>query len=919
MACCVGLSYYVSSGNISHVLAASYHISTTSSVGQMAEGVPSGDFQSSVATLFKGSCIQCHNATTLSGDLDLQRLLAASDKEAVGKCDLLNTVALKIQSGVMPPRKMPRPPQEQLTSAARWIHGACADQSGNGANSDAKISGAGDQPVSVVPLPPVSGIAAVSGDVFEEVVKPVIQNSCGKCHNPVAMKGELDLKRFLTMTSDQALKERDLWETIARRVEARQMPPEGERELDPHDVASISLWTKTELARLDEGSGRDPGHITTRRLNRDEYNNTVHDLLGVNINASADFPPDPYAYGFDDIGEALSLSPALTEMYMKTAQRIARTAIPTGPELSAVVMKYDAATIGQRNRMHIEIVHNIPVDAEYNVRAGWDQAVPRGTVMTGRLLVDGREVVNETFSFVYTMERAIAVLKFPLSQGPHKIEMVMEVAPNSQQPKPFRGTLPYPTWMEVAGPYDQVPYERTASFQRIFFKGPPRDGSRTTYAREILERLAYHAYRRPPTTLEINRLTSLTNIVRQNGGNFYKQIQIALEGILMSPDFLFRIEKEPAQNRTYRVNDYELASRLSYFLWSSMPDDELLSVAAKKELSNPGVLHSQVRRMLANPKASALAVNFSGQWLQTQNLEFETPDTNTFPDFDVELREAMQTETRMFFSSVMSEDRSILDFLNAKYTFLNERLAKFYGISGVTGPQFRRVSLEGTDRGGILTQASVLTATSYPTRTSPTVRGKWILTNILNTPPPEPPANVPSLASESTVGTILTIRERLNMHRANPVCASCHSGMDPLGFALEHYDAVGAWRQSADGVPVDASGKLPDGTAFTGATELQAVLMKQSGKFVNCLTEKLLTYGLGRGLTSSDRTTVSRIEGKVSESGYKFSSLIYAIIDSPAFQMKRPPGGKSTTQELNVISNNKAMPVHSIGEGAGHE
>jgi len=304
--------------------------------------------------------------------------------------------------------------------------------------------------------------------------------------------------------------------------------------------------------------------------------------------------------------------------------------------------------------------------------------------------------------------------------------------------------------------------------------------------------------------------------------------------------------------------------------------------------------------MLADPRANALAANFAGQWLQTQNLEFETPDAKTFPQYDAELRDAMETETRMFFSYIVSNNRSILDFLNGKYTFLNERLAKFYGVPGVTGPEFRKVSLDGTDRGGILTQASVLTATSYPTRTSPTVRGKWILSNILNTPPPDPPANVPALASDTGESKATSIRERLNLHRANPVCASCHNEMDPLGFALEHYDAIGAWRTTADGLPVDASGKFPDGTEFSGANELEALLMKKSGMFVDCLSEKLLTYGLGRGLTAADTATLRRIQQVVQTNGYRFSSLVDGIVDSPAFQMSRPerPISAQLTKEL---------------------
>jgi hypothetical protein len=482
----------------------------------------------------------------------------------------------------------------------------------------------------------------------------------------------------------------------------------------------------------------------------------------------------------------------------------------------------------------------------------------------------------------------------------------MEVAPDSSQPKPFHGLLPYPTSLEVIGPYKPIPLEQTASYQRIFFKGPAR-GKQD--AREILERLAYRAYRRPVTKAEVDQLVNLTKVVHRHGGGFNEGIQIALEGILMSPNFLFRIERDPAGEASHQVSDYELASRLSYFLWSSMPDDQLLSLAAKGQLHDPEVLHAQTRRMLADAKAGALATNFASEWLGTRNLNFEAPDAKAFPQYDVELRDAMQTETEMFFESIVAEDRNILDFLSGKYTFVNERLAKLYGIPGVQGRDFRRVDLDGTERSGILTQASVLTINSYPTRTSPTIRGKWILTNILNTPPPDPPANVPALATSKEDGKQPSIRARLEMHRANPVCASCHSGMDPLGFALENYDAIGTWRTAVDGLPVDASGLLPDGTKFSGAEQLKTLLMAQSPKFVDCLTEKLLTYALGRGLESSDRPAVKKIELAVEKKGYRFSALVDGIVNSAPFQMRHAQNVRPDNNQRAGTGSHKSSAV----------
>jgi hypothetical protein len=546
----------------------------------------------------------------------------------------------------------------------------------------------------------------------------------------------------------------------------------------------------------------------------------------------------------------------------------------------------------------------------------WEQQVLVGTVMTAHMFLDGREVIKRTFAFTTVQERAVSATKLHVTQGPHKIGALMEVAPDSEQPKPFHGRLPYPTSLEVIGPYKPIPLEQTASYQRIFFKGPPR-GKQDAYTREILERLAYRAYRRPLTKAKVDQLVNLTKVVHRHGGGFNEGIQIALEGILMSPNFLFRIERDPAGEASHQVSDYELASRLSYFLWSSMPDDQLLSLAAKGQLHDPEVLYAQTRRMLADAKAGALATNFASEWLGTRNLNFEAPDAKAFPQYDFELRDAMQTETQMFFESIVAEDRSILDFLSGKYTFVNERLAKLYGIPGVQGRDFRRVDLDGTERSGILIQASVLTITSYPTRTSPTIRGKWILTNILNTPPPDPPANVPALATSKEDGKLTSIRARLEMHRANPVCASCHSGMDPLGFALENYDAIGTWRTAVDGLPVDASGLLPDGTKFSGAEQLKTLLMAQSPKFVDCLTEKLLTYALGRGLESSDRPAVKKIELEVEKKGYRFSALVDGIVNSAPFQMRHAQNVRpDNNQRANIVE--PSIP-HLLPEGVASD
>jgi hypothetical protein len=365
-------------------------------------------------------------------------------------------------------------------------------------------------------------------------------------------------------------------------------------------------------------------------------------------------------------------------------------------------------------------------------------------------------------------------------------------------------------------------------------------------------------------------------------------MRVALEAILMSPNFLFRVERDPAgpSDPAHRVTDLELASRLSYFLWSSMPDDELLNVAEKGRLHTPGVLSAEVRRMLADPKAHALVENFGGEWLQIRNLDVLKPDPVKFPEYDAQLRDDMRTETEMFFQAIVQEDRSVLDFIDGNFTFLNERLARHYGMAGITGNNFRRVELDGTQRGGVLTQASVLTVSSYPTRTSPVIRGKWLLDNILNTPPPPPPPDVPALDEKAT-GTTMSMRQQLEKHRANAVCAGCHARMDPLGFGLENYDAIGRWRTTDGKFPIDASGVLPNGKSFTGAAELKAILKADSETFVRALSEKMLTYALGRGLESYDRPAVEKIVKDVENNGFRFSQLIRSTVDSVPFQMRR--------------------------------
>jgi hypothetical protein len=749
--------------------------------------------------------------------------------------------------------------------------------------------------------------ASPTADVFESGVKPMLRENCVGCHNPVKLKGNLDLERFLSQATGTALKDRAVWDLVLQKLKAGEMPPPGKPAPAPEQITATTQWVEQQYALLDSQAPPNPGRVIAHRLNRYEYNNTVRDLLAVNLHFANDFPPDPYGYGFDNIGDVLTLSPVLTEMYFKAAERAAKAAIPLAPPEQGLTVRYEPEVMGQQKKLHVQVTHDFPADALYSMRFGWEQTLTKGAVIVGHISIDGKEVMNQSMTIDRKKENAFESAEVPVSQGEHLFEASIDL------PADYKGGKPFVTEMEVYGPSHPVPYRQTASYRRIFFKGPPALGAQAEYTREIIARLARRAYRRPVSDADIEPLLSLARLVRGHGGSCEESIQVALQAILMSPNFLFRIERDPATDSVHRVRDTELASRLSYFLWSSMPDDRLLVLAESGRLHDPQVLHTQVRRMLADPKAHSLATNFGGEWLQTRNLQFQSPDKKTFPDYDVQLRDDMRTETDMFFQSIISEDRSILDFLDGKFTFLNDRLARLYGIPGVGGPQFRRVDLDGSQRSGILTQASVLTASSYPTRTSPVIRGKWILENILNTPPPPPPPNVPTLDDHDT-GTIASVRQRLEAHRANPVCAACHSRMDPLGFALENYDAIGRWRTAEGQFPIDASARLPDGRTFTGATELKMLLTADSPRFVRSLTTKMMIYGLGRGIEPSDRPAVEKIAHRVETHQYRFSQLIDGIVDSMPFQMREresapsPPPLQTASVHSNVHTSQLTNP-----------
>ena len=503
----------------------------------------------------------------------------------------------------------------------------------------------------------------------------------------------------------------------------------------------------------------------------------------------------------------------------------------------------------------------------------------------GKFYLDGKLAANMKLVCTEEMDRAF-VAQILVPAGPHKVTAELTVLDPA-----YNKAKPYLEYTEIQGPVIQRSAGVSEAHEKLFICGHKPGQHDASCARRILAPLVHRAWRRPVTNQELASLLQLVATVQQRGDSLERGIGVALQAVLISPYFLFRIEQDPGRAEAYRITQHELATRLAYFVWSSMPDDELLTLADRGQLQGPAVMKVQLKRMLADPKSRRLVEAFGGQWLQTRNLDTWKPDAKKFPEYDEELRDAMATETEMFLQSVVREDRSVLDLLDGRFTYLNERLARYYGIPGVSGPEFRRVALDGAQRSGILTQASVLTVSSYPTRTSPVIRGKWILDNILGAPPPPPPPDVPVL-DEASLGLAVTVRQQLEKHRSNAVCASCHAKMDPLGFGLENYDAIAGW-QSLDGkLPVDAAGVLPGGKTFSTPAELKEILKSDKDAFVRCLTQKLLVFGLGRGLENYDRAAVDLIAKNVAAGGYRFSQFMEEIVKSAPFQMRSAPETK---------------------------
>jgi len=770
--------------------------------------------------------------------------------------------------------------------------------------------------------------------------RALVTQYCVSCHNQKLKTANIMLD---DADADHVSNSAETWEKVIVKLRSRSMPPPGIRRPDNATYDAVAEWLESELdksAAVHVNPGRSAG---LHRLNRTEYSNAVRDLIAVDVDAKAILPPDEQAYGFDTNADALSMQPALLDRYVSAAAKIARLAlgdpsIPAGFERYSTVKGNSSETtyLSQTERLDedfplgsrggISARHYFPVDGEYVFKVRLQRTyggIIRGLNAANQIevRVDGKRVGEFTIGGgpasaagkassaetpkkgpVPAADEALQV-RVPVKAG---LRRVVATILKSEAAEPEgAGPAQLPIWSRdsdvptvpasissllVGGPFNaQVPQD-SPSRRLLFVCQPASSAAETPCATQILSRLARRAYRRPASTDDVETLLAFYKRARV-AGNFDEGIRAALERVLVSPDFLFRIEADPAKaapGEIYRISDIELASRLSFFLWSSIPDDQLLDLAIAGKLREPGVIDQQVSRMLADPRARAsLVENFFEEWLQTRNVWLLKPESTKFPWFDDNLRIAFVKEIELFLDAQLKEDRSVVDLLTSNETFLNAQLARHYGIPGVYGSHFRRVTLTDENRFGLLGKASVLAVTSYTTRTSPTIRGKWLLENILAAPMPPPPPNVPPLEASNKDGKPLSVREMLEKHRQNPVCASCHARMDPLGFSLENFDAIGQWRTTDAGTTINASGVLLDGTQVEGPAALQHAFVAQKKQFVKAVTEKLLTYSIGRGLEYYDAPAVRGVVRGAAADDYRWSSLLLGIVKSAPFQMRR--------------------------------
>ncbi|HEY7087124.1 MAG TPA: DUF1592 domain-containing protein [Tepidisphaeraceae bacterium] len=741
------------------------------------------------------------------------------------------------------------------------------------------------------------------------------------CHGGQTPEAKLDLASFLQKPVEE---HPEIWEKVARRLRGRQMPPADE-EKRPSEDAYIATLSYVETA-LDRTAAEhpNPGRTDTiRRLTRTEYQNAIRDLLALEIDAAGMLPGDESSHGFDNITVG-TLSPTLLERYVIAAQKIARLAVgraqraPGGdtfrirPDITQED-RVDGLPLGTRGGTLIH--YTFPRDGQYDVQIRL--ARDRNESVEGmydphdmEVLLDRERIKTFTLKPPHggtdnQLLDANLIVRLTATAGPHDLGVTFVKRSSALQEtlrQPYEAHFnmhrhprlsPAVYQVSITGPFEDDGVGDTPSRRRIFAKRPSEPGEEEACAKQTISALMRLAYRRPVADADAERILPFYRDARQDGGDYDGGIEAAISAILVSPDFLLRVERDPdglAPHTAYRISDLALASRLSFFLWSSIPDDELLSLAESGKLHEPAILAQQTRRMLADRRSDSLVTNFAAQWLKLRNLESITPDARLFPDFDDNLRQAFRRETELCFEEMMREDRSVLELIRTDHTFLNERLAKHYGIANIYGTRFRRVTLDpGSHRGGLLRQGSILMVTSYATRTSPVIRGKFVLDNLLGAPPPPPLPNVPALDDSKTIAASLPVRERLMQHRADPQCATCHNLMDPVGFALENFDAVGRFRIADDGQALDTAGGLPEGSKFNGVDGLEAALLKNPQIFVGTLTEKLLTFALGRGVEYYDGPAVRQVVRQAQAADNRFSAVIVAITSSTPFQMRTSP------------------------------
>ena len=755
--------------------------------------------------------------------------------------------------------------------------------------------------------------------------RPTLNKYCVSCHNERLKSGGLALDTAdLANVPDGSR----VWEKVVRKLRAGLMPPQG---MPRPDAETVHAFVSTLETTLDQAAltSPNPGRVLLHRLNRAEYANAIRDLLELDVDAASLLPADDSSYGFDNNADVLGVSPALLQSYVTAAGKISARAVGHVTEPDEATYRVpaeltqrehlDGMPLGTRGGRLVR--HTFPADAEYQIRVRLfktNVGFLRGMQSTHDLevTIDGERILLATVggeddyrTNIVAPEKAIdsvemrLVTRLPIKAGPRVVtaaflEKTAAEAPNLLQPwvswtDPVdMDGMPQVESIVISGPFNPSGPGDTPTRRRIFSCRPSRPADEQPCARTILSKLARRAYRRPVSDADLQPVMALYEAGRAKGA-FEGGIERGLRRILASPEFVFRVERDPADlapGSVYRLTDLELASRLSFFLWSSVPDDRLITLAAQQRLHEPLVLDREVRRMLVDPKAEALVSNFAGQWLYLRNLKGVAPDPDLFHDFDDNLRQAFRRETELLFESVIHDNRRVLDLLTTDYTYVNERLARHYGIPGVYGSRFRRVAIEDDARKGLLGQGSILTITSHANKTSPVLRGKWILENLLGTPPPPPPPNVPPLAEKNADGKVLSVRAQMEQHRSNPVCATCHKVMDPLGFALENFDAVGAWRVTDAGLRIDPSSQLADGTRVDGPVALREALLRQPEAFVRTMTEKLLTYALGRGLESYDMPAVRTIIRTSARHDYRFSTIVLGIVNSVPFQMRIKTG-----------------------------